>query len=597
MAPMAPLTNLGDVADNRPQPSIAAFWNAWFERDGKVSNHLAVDTAYTFVLDLSRYQRRPEANAPVSDPTRKLLDAAISTRFTIRLLFTGGTIRPYEPQGSSASVALPVYTPRLRSEGLTPNELSAWRSGKLPSKVYLDKASAGYASFDIVTENEGCGTVAVSVWDDTGLRPLDHLAYQYAVGNPQACAQHDRLTAGIGTMLALSSSLEAGQAAAEADAALHIFDLPLGARDRGSIIWYVDRAEFKAGEAATPGVYAWQTQSSLKSYVQTPTQLPAMVRSARDAAASGHAWPYAKVAEDLRKKLFSVQPRYGADARRAEAALEKMVNKSERTPVIVARLAVSADTLDYLPLSLLAARAEKPFLSRPFVTVQPLRHERLRQEDTCVDPWTLGLPQKLSGIDDATESDLANFALADPKWPLKWSRDVEQLRDGFKAGSWPFGTDASGAANANTRGEGIVLLSHHSEGNLWFDDPNEKFAREDFERVLGRGSVAVIAACSVGGSSPLSFSLIEQLNARNVDTMIVSPFEVDAPFGARVAMNFVREIDSARRNNSGEAVVDIYSRAWTETEKYFQQTISADFRDMRLEFVVLGDPGARLCKQ
>ncbi|WP_295544932.1 tripartite tricarboxylate transporter substrate binding protein [uncultured Pseudacidovorax sp.] len=600
MAPPHPLPTPVDLSGNQRPPPIVAFWNAWFERDGKVSNRLAVDTAYTFVLDLSRYQRRPEAGAPVSKEAGKILDAAVhSTRFTIRLLFTGGTVRPTETQGPSASVPLSVYTPRLRSEGLTPNELVAWRDGKLTSDVYLSRASAGYARFDVMTVGEGCGTVAISVWDDTGLRPLDHLAYQYAVGNPQTCAQHDRLTAGIGTMLALSSSPAAGQAIAEADAALHIFDVPLGARDRGSVVWYVDRAELKAGSAQAPGIYAWQTQSSLKNYIQTPTQLPAMVRDAREAAASARDWPYAKVAEDLRKKLFSVENerRYGADARRAQAALEKMVNDSTQTPVIVARLAVSADTLDYLPLSLLAARAEKPFLSKQFVTVQPLRRERLRQEGTCVGPWTLGIPTKLSGIDGEIESDLAGFALPDPKWPLSWSRDMEHLRSGFKARSGPYGAANSVAAKADTPGEGVVLLSHHSEGNLWFDDPLDKLVQEDFQRELGRGSVAVIAACSIGGSSPLSYKLIDQLNERNVDTMILSPFEVDAPFGARLAMNFVREIDSALRNNTGDAVVDVFGRAWAETEKYFQRTIARDFHDMRLEFVVLGDPDARLCKR
>jgi hypothetical protein len=495
-------------------------------------------------------------------------------------------------------VSLTVSNSRLSNNAFNAEELTAWQNGQIASNIYLSKASAGYAKFEVVTVREGCGTVAVSIWDDTGLRPLDHLAYQYAVGNSHSCPQHDRLTAGIGTMLALSP-VETGQTATQADAALHIFDVPLGARDQGSIVWYVDRSQLQTSSKLAPGIYAWQTQSSLKNYVQTPTQLPALVRAARAAAALAYEWPYAKVAADLRKKLFSVvdDHLYGENARRAQAALEKMVNESVKTPIIIARLAVSADTLDYLPLGLLAARAEKPFLSKQFITVQPLRRERFGSAGGCVDAWTLGLPAKLSGISGEIENDLAEFTLEGANWPLSWSRDIGQLRNNFAAGSKPYKIGSTSVAPASSRGEGIVILSHHSDGNLWFDDALDRFVQEDFERLLGRGSVAIIAACSIGGSNPLSYKLIDQLNQRNVDTMILSPFEVDAPFGTRLAMNFVKEVDAARRENTGDAIVDIYARAWTKTENYFQSTINRDFHDMRLEFVVLGDQSVRICKQ
>jgi branched-chain amino acid transport system substrate-binding protein len=577
---------------------FAAYWNAWFERDRSIASRLEINNDYRFVLDLSRYQRRPEASAAVSAEARTILESAKrSATFTVRVLFAGGPVRVKGTQDVAASRTLEVDVSRLYRTDLDSKELDAWRKADLDTRVYVNKASAGQIAFDVTAVNEGCGAVAVSVWDGPGLRPLDHLTYEYAVGDPRNCPNHDRLIAGIGMVLAITSVLEGGEPE-KADTALHIFELPQGPRDQGSVVWYVDRTEFEAAQQSgtTAGVYAWQTQSSLKQYVQMPSQLPAKLQAARDAAAKGEEWPYASVAEDLRKKLFSVENEklFGENARRAQAALERLVNESSRPPVIIARLAASADALDYLPLGLLAARAEKPFLRKSFVTVQPLRRERFYQGKACVDPWTLGIPERLDGIDQKLQQELADFALDTPAWPHAWAREIKQLRQSFRQGESPPGASAAAAAPGSIRGEGIVLLAHHTDGNLWFDRAIDSVAQEDFQRALRRGSVALISACSVGGGGPLAYNLIERLNARNVDAMIVSPFPVRADFGARLALHFVREIDDARRKRLTPTIAELYAAAWDRTAKHFE-TSKRDLHDMGLEFVILGDPSIRLC--
>jgi len=322
------------------------------------------------------------------------------------------------------------------------------------------------------------------------------------------------------------------------------------------------------------------------------------VQAAREAAASGDSWPYAKVAEDLRKKIFSVEnaASYGDAARRAQAALTRLVNESKRPPVIVARMAISADALDYLPLGLLAAQAEKPLLKKTFVTVQPLKHEHFYQGGACVDPWTLGIPKTLSGIgeDQTLQQQLADIKVDDKAWPHAWARNIDDLRRRFQQGQSPPGAGAASPVAGGIRGEGLVLLAHHSDGNLWFDSALDRFTQEDLERPLRRGSVALVSACSVGGMGPLAYKLIEKLNARNVDAMIVSPFPVRADFGARLALHFVREIDEARRAHRTPTIADLYTAAWESTAKDFA-AFNRDLHDMGLEFVILGDPSMRLC--
>jgi hypothetical protein len=572
-----------------------AYWNAWFERDRMPVSRIDVARDYRFVLDLSRYKRRPEAGVEVSAETRANIAGAERTvSFTIRVLFTGGTVRMRDGQGASISKAQDFSVQRLHKTDLNDAELRAWREGRLDTEMYLKKASAGQITFDVVTIEEGCGTVAISVWDGTGLRPLDHLTYEYAVGDAGHCPHHDRLVAGMGTLFNLSSFLGGGQPE-KADAALHIFELPSGARDPGSVVWYVDRAQVETRGQPSVGVYAWQTQSSLKKYVQTPSQLPALLQAAREAAEKGDEWPYANVAEDMYTKLFSVSNErlYGKSARGAQAAIEKLVNGSRRPPVILVRLAVSADALDYLPLGLLASRAEKPLLRRPFVTVQPLRRERFYEKGkACVGPWILGIPKRLHAVEEALQRELDQFSL-DPPWQHSWARDIMELRQRFKR-SEALAEALTKKEGDVVRGEGLVLLGHHADGNLWFDQPLERFAPEHVERSLGPGSVAILSACSIGSAGPLSYALIEKLNASNIDTMIVSPFPVRAQFGARLALHFVREIDEARRSRRTPTIAELYAAAWTRTAKDFEAA-KRDLYDMGLEFVILGDPNIRLC--
>ena len=70
---------------------------------------------------------------------------------------------------------------------------------------YLAKASAGHVPLEVVALRDGCGAVAISVWDEAGMRPLDHLVYDFAVGDPAACPRQGTLHAGADSALAMAS--------------------------------------------------------------------------------------------------------------------------------------------------------------------------------------------------------------------------------------------------------------------------------------------------------------------------------------------------------------------------------------------------------
>lgn len=102
---------------------------------------------------------------------------------------------------------------------------------------------------------------------------------------------------------------------------------------------------------------------------------------------------------------------YGTEAREAESAMARLINESDEQAVVLARLAVAVDALHYLPLGLLSARADQPFLKKPFVTLQPLPRERFHGGKVCIDPWTLGVPASLQNLDPDVQAELDKFTI------------------------------------------------------------------------------------------------------------------------------------------------------------------------------------------
>lgn len=554
------------------------------------------------MLDISSLARNRGAAVPVSAPVGQILgDAQREAKFTVRVMLIGGVIESNDTGSATADSdrTLKVALDKLDSAQLSADEQARWHAGTFSTTEYLARASAGYVPLDITTVGEGCGAVVISVWDAPGFRPLDHLVYEFAVGDQSGCPASGRLQAGAEFALSISSRADLADAA-KADAAFHIFELASDGHDQGSIVWFVDRKAVEAARSSggRGGVYAWRTESSLKLFVQDRTQLPALISAARADAAkapvSDH--PYAFVADALRKKIFTVRnpALFGNIAREAEAALVRVINESPSQAVVLTRLASSVDTIDYIPLGLLSAGAETPFVGKDFVTVQPLPKERFSGGKVCIDPWTLGMPTHLGKLDTKIQAQLDSFEADTPNLSSRYSvaRTIADLGKWLKPLLTPARNDAAGGSS---RGEGLVVVAHHSNGRLYFDNQSKGLISEDFQRKFRPGSVAMLSACSIGSEGPLAFKLIDKMNSMNIDTMVVSPFPVDGDFGTLLALNFVREVDAAYAKKSTPTVAELYATAWGQTANWFRVEKSRNLRDMGLEFVMLGDPNIRLC--
>jgi hypothetical protein len=109
------------------------------------------------------------------------------------------------------------------------------------------------------------------------------------------------------------------------------------------------------------------------------------------------------------------------------------------------------------------------------------------------------------------------------------------------------------------------------------------------------GSVAVLAACSVGDVSAQSSGagLLETLNKLGIDAAIVSPFAVRGPVGARFAFHFADEVIKARDAREAATLVQLFERATEETRK---DTKIASEKNGVYEFVLAGNGGLRLCR-
>jgi hypothetical protein len=542
---------------------------------------------YEFVLDISRLLRKAEAGATVSPAAAKEIAGAESVvKLKLRFMFIGGVLEADSADGV-VEHPLIVNIEKLRKIDLSPDEQKQWQAGTLSTKEYLTKASAGNVTLGVKTVGNGCGSVVMSIWDGTGLRPLDHLVYDFKVGNTDSCSTEGRLQAGADSALSIASrgNLNAAQ---KADAVFHIFEFnPNSTKDEGSIVWFVDAKARAKGSAG--GVYAWRTESSVKLYVQK--ELPALITAARAAAMTAvpGETPYGDVAERLRKKIFTVKvPAVdGVIAQQAERAFAQLVNNSSSEAVILARLAASVDNLDYVPLGLLSARTSKPFFTKSFITVQPLPRERFLGGKVCVDPWTLGVPVGLQGLTTPqVVEQLKNFSLgAQQSSRFGLARTIETL-----------GSQLNKSATVKaSRGEGIVVLSHHANGQLWFGDMLKGLDSGDIAREFLPGSVALLSACSMAGDGPFANKLIDRLNTLNVDTMIVSPFPVNVDFGTLLALNFIREVSEAYSNKRTPTIAELYSLAWKATVAQLLKLRDRNLHEMGLEFVLLGDPSIRLC--
>ena len=333
-------------------------------------------------------------------------------------------------------------------------------------------------------------------------------------------------------------------------------------------------------------VHSWETQSKLSHYFEDPgpVQLLAQIKEARSQAGEGIEHSYRAVAEMLRLKIFSGNSdRDEAEAGKAENEFRELVKRLGREAVVFVRMNNGDRRPVYPPLGILAAKGDKPVLDRRITVVQPLPRERYPGPQSSVTSWTFGMPQRFNDLDPPYNEKLRAVQASSSN--LTFERTLKDLSDFL---------DTKREPPPGSKPEGILLLAHHADGNLWFDAPATNIPPELIRRRFPPGSVAIVSACSVGGSSGDNAQVLQKLNHNGVDAMIISPFPVPLSFGTMLAVYSVQAIEDSRQTPGGLSLAELFSKAAEATSEYFTREEGSRLDDMSLEFVIAGDYRLRL---
>jgi branched-chain amino acid transport system substrate-binding protein len=583
-----------------PSPAVqGVYWNSWFDDDGSptmVPNR-ASPTTPSLVLDLSSYEY-----AAINNTQVRSVAADVEVRTQLAKFPNQNVDLVVVPIALGSEVtftdrplAKKLHVTRSRLQRPTSGNagrmetqlVAAFAAGRKKVSKFAGEVEAGKVEFALSLNRAGCAAVAFVIWTNNGI-PLDHLVLQFPVADGQAiptCDESetsaDAFRNGLPSLLDISRSNEAGPTTA--NAAMQIFETTIGGKTMSTAV-FVDRDAYRPPLSNDPtsgaGVYWWKMDSLLSEFVGTPTRLPSLVKSARK---SNNPTPYQSVRDALAETIFGTQAgdtegRNRADA--AKRALQRIVN-DHPNPVILARLVSAYDEKLYLPLGLLSARGEPPLLSKQITVVQPLMTERAIGGRQCIDGWTFAIPDEMDGA-VLTRDALAEIPVQGrPAWE-SWKRDLPNLKDYMRSAR---------PARRNAPAEGLLLLAHYADGDLWYRNGPDHILPEDIRHVYPLGSIAVLAACSTADPTRSNLRLVETLNVNGIDAMLVSPFEVPVDYAAQLAINFTSVVEEQRQQRKSPTLLELFRTAAAKPSSSMVGVPD----EMALEFVIAGNPSLKLC--
>lgn len=550
------------------------FWNSWMEEsDGLPVSDLAVDQAYRFIIDLSRYQYILKGSAAASTALgSEIKKARLMNRkkitLTVRPILAGSALE-WRPDARSE------YYLEVDVEKLAPptneqleRDLIEWTdhlSGQKKLNDISELFRAAHLSIPMLAKNNGCAHVALSIWDEAGTRPLDHVVHTVSVGEKDACGIGVQSTVSAGFSTLLETLPNPGYPPTPAEAALHIFELPGSNISAKAIALFVDATN------KPPAVYSWSLETSIGRYVSEPDQLLRMIGEARTTK------DYSNVAKELQAKIFTAVS--GSEATHAMAALKRIVDESKTDPVILARITSVRGTPVYLPLSLLSS-ANPPLLARRINVVHPSPEPSPVLTPTCVKPWTFAVPRTLSQHIGDVVMEPDNSWINDHR-----QGTLSELRTYF-------GEPSPSLAKPSLNGEGLLLLAHQANGNLWFGMQTDRVGLTDLKKQFSPGSVAILSACSAANPDGDNDMWINKMSRLGVDTIFASPFPIPLKYGVKFTRRFIHAVRVAQEKNEATTIASLFIKASNDAA----DDLNGLSKDIQYEFVLIGDHDIRLCK-
>ncbi len=550
------------------RPGIAkAYWNGWVREQGMAAQARRVERgrSYDVNFDLApyRYDERAGIEAGTTDVDAAFLRALARA--------TGGrlpvTVKPFLlghglefAAGRAQTQSVEVRLGRLRrpATNFGPED-------SLP--VFADKVNALRVTVGVNATEAGCAAVGLSIWNAALNAPLDYVVHRIAVtdpgapGAPRACGRDAEERALTGRLV----SLLAGQTGEVADAALHVFDISVPGSPLTSTAVFLQKGR--------PEALSWTLPQPLGRFVGLQAFL-------NDLQVARTTRSYRELSRELTSTLFPTETDYvgstpSDEAMRALRTLAAGEGAGARR--FLSRLVDAEGRSFFLPLGLLDLGGGK-LLAQGAIVRQPLPHEEPAVTGRCVATWTMLLPDDL-GKEFVEKKYLARVE-GSPRGGTASLAEVKQ-----HLGAQP---------SAGARGEGLLLLGHHSAGFLKTDlAGRETLLATDIRRRFPPGSVAVLAACATGllGGENRGLPFVTKLSQKGLQAALLSPFPVNGPFGARFALHFAHEVDQARSKNEEVDLGVLFQRTAqaVRNEKLV-------FADQAYEFILVGDSSLRLCK-
>jgi hypothetical protein len=567
----------------------AVYWNAWLSGDTPPSaNVLTVGQFYTFSLDISAFSYSDLRSNALMFPVSVLGDAGIVALLSAEVKSTILTIKPIISEASGLVIVEPkdAYDMSVDLDKLRKPDMNAiWRYKTSKGPVVIPEGlSAGKISFKIRTRLPGCASMSFAIFED--LRPLDHLVLRVVTkdrqGNLPACANDAAnaaapLTGGLDALRDAALGMESQATRVVGEAALYIFD----ADENHSLVVFVD-----GRKTARRSIYGWQTDGSIVDFLKT-SGFDALVAKAQKDAAKNLDGAYVRVAQQIWSLLVTASAASGTmeEAKAGADAFKELVREAKSTPVIVVRVASSLGTGAtrslFVPFGILGAKGSNAVFDKPIVVVQPMATERFVSKDRCIGDWTLALPQALESVPDDV-MDVDHF----PK-PLPGTR-IKDIA-GFSAflGNEAFPSDRPAS--------GLIVLAHQGEGALWFDASTNRIIKQNISHHFSPGSVGILSACSMAAAVNRNAELLQKFNEQGLDTLIASPFTLDASYGVEFAYSFSETVQEAVAAGQQPTIVELFNRAIKKTGDRFAGSNIGNYKELGLEYVLLGNPAIRLC--
>jgi hypothetical protein len=205
----------------------------------------------------------------------------------------------------------------------------------------------------------------------------------------------------------------------------------------------------------------------------------------------------------------------------------------------------------------------------------------------CIQNWSFGLSGNTVGLDPKLKAALTELSADRRDGDEEWLQSNDELRRFLAPRETPMLPDA--------KGEGMVLLAHHDDYGVYFDDPSRRILPDRFLRTYPAGSIALLASCATGNPTN-DMAILNRLNSGGIDAMIVSPFKVRLDYGFRLAVEFTKIVRESRKKRLSPTLGEMFAQASAATTDFFKATPRNErLQDMGLEFVLIGDPYLRLC--